>query len=366
MAVEMHAYSTVLSRPRGPNSVGERFVAIVGSAMKITDKINVLEHLLGLIDDMIITGGMAFTFKSVIDHDCRVGSNMIDLQAISDVERLLQLAHRNKVTIHLPTDHLIAENLDPEASIGYTTDDLGMPPGWIPLDIGMKSRESFSKIIQSAHTVLWVGTVGCFEWGPFSGGTLSILQDMIQVTRKGAYTLLAGGDAAIAARRFIIGRAQAAEQVSFVSSGGGSSLVLLEGKSLYGAERLGRVDSVTGSDHTDISGGSVSSAAVSDIEMSPLLLETPDKQQQQPTPPPLSYMSNMPLMHHTKQSKDDTVAPSQHSAASTAAYPTMKGSADRKTVKLSTSSPVSDHDNVLTPSSSVASVAALSSVRRKL
>jgi phosphoglycerate kinase len=111
--------------------------------------------------------------------------------------------------------------------------------------VGPASRARFSTVLARARAIIWVGTVGCFEWGPFSAGTVSVLADMVAATRRGALTVVAGGDAATAARLFVIGRKPAAEQVTFVSTGGGSSLVMLEGKMLHGAARLTPADAAS-------------------------------------------------------------------------------------------------------------------------
>lgn len=123
---------------------------------------------------------------------------------------------------------------------GITDDETGIPDGWLTLDVGPRSRARFSSIIGRAKTIVWVGTVGCFEWGAFAGGTLALLQDLVEATKRGAFTAIAGGDAFTASRMFTVGRKAAADQLSFVSSGGGSSLVLMEGKMLHGAAHLSR------------------------------------------------------------------------------------------------------------------------------
>lgn len=104
--------------------------------------------------------------------------------------------------------------------------------------MGPRSRARFSDILSRAKTIVWSGTVGCYDLPPFAGGTISLLQDMVEATKRGAFTLVAGGEATTAARTFTIGKAVAADQLSFVSSGGGSSLVLMEGKQLHGAAAL--------------------------------------------------------------------------------------------------------------------------------
>lgn len=189
-------------------------------------------------DEMIVTGGMAFTFKKVIDKSVDIGAMGIDLDAIPDVERIVKRAKEKGMKIHLPTDHIVANSFNAYSKIGLTDDTMGIPDQWIPLDIGPKSRALFSQVLARAQTIVWAGTVGCFEWGSFSGGTISLLNDMVKATQRGATTVVAGGDASTAARTFYIGKKPASEQVAFVSTGGGSSLVLMEGKLLAAASHL--------------------------------------------------------------------------------------------------------------------------------
>jgi len=222
----------ILRRPDGP------YVVVIGSPMKVTDRVSVIKRWVEHADEIIITGGMAFTFKTVMNHGFRLGKTPVDVDAFKDVKEIVQRANELGVKLHLPTDHCIAQGLSPDAAIGVTTDEMGIPDGWIALDVGPRSRARFSQLITRAKTVVWVGTVGCFEWGAFAGGTIALLQDLVEATKRGGFTVIAGGDAGAAARMFTVGGKYACEQVSYVSSGGGSSLVLMEGKLLHGAAHL--------------------------------------------------------------------------------------------------------------------------------
>lgn len=241
---ELEGYGQVLGARRPEHDAP--YVVVIGSAMKVTDKIKVIEKMVEHADEMIVTGGMAFTFKKVIDKAIDIGAIGIDLDAIKDVERIVRRAREKGFKIHLPTDHIIASSFSPYSKIGLTDDTIGVPDKWIPLDIGPKSRSLFSGVLARAKTIVWAGTVGCFEWGSFSGGTISILNDICKATQRGCTVVVAGGDASTAARTFYIGNKPASEQVTFVSTGGGSSLVLMEGKLLLAAAHLSSRDNVVG------------------------------------------------------------------------------------------------------------------------
>ncbi len=244
MQRELHAYARLLTPRTLDERTGKRtgpeapFVAVVGSAMRVKDKARLLLNLLDRVDVLMITGGMAFTFKAILDPSVAVGTALIDVTAVRDVEKILRVAREKGVEIHLPDDHMIAASMDPDAPVGSCTDESGAPEGWLPLDIGPRSRARISEVLGTARTVLWVGTVGCYEWAPFSAGTGGLLTDMVSAVKRGATAVVCGGDASTAARRFFVGDRPAAEQLSHVSSGGGSSLVLLEGKMLHGAAKL--------------------------------------------------------------------------------------------------------------------------------
>jgi phosphoglycerate kinase len=250
MHAEMRTYGRLLSAmwdrkgvpagrdPRRP------FVAVVGSAMKVRDKTELLLRLVDAADTLVVTGGMAHTFKAVQAPGSGISGALVDVEAARDVEKVLQRAAERGTRVLLPTDHMIAASLDPAAALGTCDDESGAPEGWLPLDLGPKSRAAVSAVVAEAETVVWVGTVGCYEWAPFAAGTVQLLTDMVAATARGATTVVCGGDAATAARRFFIGKKTAAEQVTFVSSGGGSSMVLLEGKMLHGAAVLSDKPSV--------------------------------------------------------------------------------------------------------------------------
>jgi len=187
--------------------------------------------MLNLVDEMIIGGGMAYTFKKVLNN-MQIGSSLFDEPGSKHVKKIMQLAEEKGVKIHLPVDHVIADKFAADARVGITDDTEGIPDGWMGLDIGPLSRKTNTEVIGRAHTVIWNGPLGVFEMGPFQAGTLSAMWDLVQCTKRGGVTIIGGGDTGTASKQFYIAGKPAADQVSHVSTGGGSSLVLMEGKQL--------------------------------------------------------------------------------------------------------------------------------------
>lgn len=230
MQKEMNVYANILSCPQRP------FLAILGGS-KITDKIGVIENLLELVDEMIIGGGMAYTFKKILDG-VDIGGSLFDQEGALIVGRIIKKAKEHGVAIHLPVDHVIADNFSEKATVGVTDDQTGIPEGWMGLDVGPVSRAQFSEVIGRAKTVLWNGPLGVYEMGPFGTGTLSAMAELVKATNNGCTTIIGGGDTGAASQKFYVGRCPVSQQVSHVSTGGGSSLVLMEGKMLPGIQYL--------------------------------------------------------------------------------------------------------------------------------
>jgi len=180
---------------------------------------------------MIIGGGMAYTFKKVL-HKTEIGSSLFDKKGADLVERIIKKAKEKNVKIHLPTDHVIADKYAADAKLGITDDEIGIPEKWMALDVGPKTRAVNSEIMGRAKTILWNGPLGVFEFAPFAAGTISAMYDMVKATQRGCITIIGGGDTGAASTQFIVGSKNVASQVSHCSTGGGSSLVLMEGKSL--------------------------------------------------------------------------------------------------------------------------------------
>mmetsp|Transcript_10625 Transcript_10625/g.15339 ORF Transcript_10625/g.15339 Transcript_10625/m.15339 type:complete len:600 (+) Transcript_10625:25-1824(+) len=230
MKKEMDTFANVLGKPRRP------FLAIVGGS-KVSDKIAVLENLLNIVDELVIGGGMAYTFKKVLDG-VAIGGSLFDSKSVETVKRIAKKARERGIKLHLPIDHITASKFPKNEAdlvninIGYADDEEGIPEGWMGLDIGPQSRAENAKAIMRAQTILWNGPVGVFELGPFGGGTISTMSYMVQATKRGALGVIGGGDTGAAAAKFFYGNKPMGSQISFVSTGGGSSLVLMEGKML--------------------------------------------------------------------------------------------------------------------------------------
>lgn len=224
MSKEMAYYAQVLGKPQRP------FLAILGGA-KVSDKILVIENLLNLVDEMIIGGGMAYTFKKVLEG-VNIGSSLYDSEGAEIVQRIVNTAKARGVTLHFPVDHIIADKFSSDAKVGVTDDKIGIPNGWMALDVGPVTRTNNSVVMQRAATILWNGPLGVYEMGPFGGGTISAMWDIVKATQRGATTIIGGGDTGAASKHFFVGDRTVADQVSWVSTGGGSSLVLMEGKLL--------------------------------------------------------------------------------------------------------------------------------------
>jgi len=235
MAKELSYYGRVLGQPKRP------FLAIIGGA-KISDKILVLENLLNLVDEMIIGGGMAYTFLSVL-YKIKIGSSLYDEPGAKVVESMMRTANSKGVRIHFPVDHIIADAFKADAHIGICSNDEGIPSGWMGLDIGPRTRIENGAIMSRANTIVWNGPMGVYEFGAFGGGTLSAMYDIVQATHRGAVTIIGGGDTGAASKHFFVGGTAVSESVSHVSTGGGSSLVLMEGKQLPAVGALSDIGS---------------------------------------------------------------------------------------------------------------------------
>lgn len=230
MQREMDVFAKVLGQPQRP------FLAILGGS-KVSDKINVIINLLDIVDEMIIGGGMAYTFKRVLE-DVQIGGSLFDRDSADVCHAIVKKAKERGVKLHFPVDHVIADNFSADARIGVTDDATGIPDDWMALDIGPQSRSNNAAVIARAKTVLWNGPLGVFELGAFATGTLSAFWQLVDATQGGANTIIGGGDTGAASKLFYVGRETVSDQVSHVSTGGGSSLVLMEGKSLPGIEAL--------------------------------------------------------------------------------------------------------------------------------
>ncbi|PGH14182.1 phosphoglycerate kinase [Polytolypa hystricis UAMH7299] len=222
---ELEYFAKALENPQRP------FLAILGGA-KVSDKIKLIDNLLTKVNSLIICGGMAFTFKKVLDG-VKIGNSLFDEQGAQTVNELVEKAKKNNVKIVLPVDYITADKFAPDAKTGYATDAEGIPDGWMGLDCGDKSIELYKEAIAEAKTILWNGPAGVFEMEKFAKGTKETLDAVVKGAKEGKIVIIGGGDTATVAKKYGV-----EDQLSHVSTGGGASLELLEGKELPGVVAL--------------------------------------------------------------------------------------------------------------------------------
>ncbi len=225
MEAELKAFASVLDEPRRP------LLAILGGA-KIADKIPLIESLLDKADELIIGGGMAFTFKKVLEG-MEIGDSLFDPEGAKIAAELFEKAKARGVTITLPVDFVCADTFDAEANTQARSDKEGIPAGWMGLDGGPKTIGRYEAVIARAKTIIWNGPPGVFEFDKFAGATKAMAAAVAKATGAGATTVVGGGDTATAAKKFNV-----ADKVSHCSTGGGASLEFLEGKKLPGVAFL--------------------------------------------------------------------------------------------------------------------------------
>ena len=220
MEKEIEYLGKVLHNPERP------FVAILGGA-KISDKIGVIEHLLDKVDQLIIGGGMAYTFLKA--KELSVGDSLVELDKIDLASALLQKASDRHLTIHLPYDHVIGREFDPNTE-SQAIAGQSIPDGWSGFDIGIETTAKFGELVDTAKTIFWNGPLGVYEFERFAKGTLKIAQ---RVADSAAVSIVGGGDCVAA-----VHQAGVADRITHISTGGGASLEFLEGKQLPGIEAL--------------------------------------------------------------------------------------------------------------------------------
>ncbi len=219
MEGEVSAAERVLHNAQKP------FVAIIGGA-KVSDKILILERLLDVANDIIIGGGMAYTFFKAQGNE--IGNSLVEEERLQTALDLMKKAEEKGVCIHLPMDSLVADKFAADASVTSALNH-NIPQGWMGLDIGHQACEMFTKVIRSAKTILWNGPMGVFEFEKFQHGTKCVADAVAAATDDGAYSLVGGGDSVAAVNKFGY-----TDKVSYVSTGGGALLEFFEGKELPG------------------------------------------------------------------------------------------------------------------------------------
>jgi phosphoglycerate kinase len=211
------------------NSNEKPVTAVLGGA-KVSSKITVIENILAKIDHLIIGGGMAFTFvKAKGGH---VGESLVENDKQELALEILKKAEEQDVKIHLPVDSIVTKEFDNDSETKIESIN-AISEGWMGLDAGPQSRDNFAKVIAESKIILWNGPLGVFEMDTFSQGTIALGEAIASATKKGAFSLVGGGDSVSAAKKFGFDT-----KVSYVSTGGGAMLEMLEGKSLPGIEAL--------------------------------------------------------------------------------------------------------------------------------
>jgi phosphoglycerate kinase len=223
MEAELNAFAAVLDHPKRP------LLAILGGA-KIADKIPLITNLLDKANDIIIGGGMAFTFRKILDG-MEIGASLFDAEGAKIVAELAEKAKAKGVNIHLPVDFVCGDKFAPDAMVSAATDSI--PEGIMGLDAGPRTQELFANVIAASKTIIWNGPPGVFEFDAFAEGTKSMAAAIAAATEAGAITVVGGGDTATAAKKFGV-----AKKVTHCSTGGGASLEFLEGKVLPGVAAL--------------------------------------------------------------------------------------------------------------------------------
>ena len=223
MESELTNADKVLGNPERP------YTAIMGGA-KIADKILIIERLLEKVDNLIIGGGMSYTFAKA--QGGTIGTSLLEADKLDFVLELMEKAKAKGVNLILPVDTVIADDFSNTANQGLVNKG-EIPDNWMGLDIGRKTRELFGKVILDSKTILWNGPMGVFEMESFNKGTKAIAEYVAEATRNGAFSLIGGGDSAAAVNKFGY-----TDQVSYVSTGGGALVEHMEGKVLPGVAAL--------------------------------------------------------------------------------------------------------------------------------
>ena len=201
-------------------------MTILGGS-KVSDKIKVIKNLIGKVDSLILGGGMTYTFLKA--QGLEIGKSICEDDQLDYAKDMIELAKRNNVNLLLPVDIIIAREFDKNSEKKVVSID-SIPADWMGLDISDKSSEIFEKEIKSASTIFWNGPVGVFEWEKFSSGTKNIA---LAIAKSSAITVVGGGDTVAAIKKYNV-----SDKISHISSGGGASMELLEGRLLPGIEAL--------------------------------------------------------------------------------------------------------------------------------
>ena len=209
---------------------GERPVLAILGGAKVSSKITVIENILDKVDDLIIGGGMSFTFIKALGG--KIGNSICEDDKQDLALSILEKAKAKGVNIHIPVDVIAADDFSNTANT-QVCDISNIPDGWEGVDAGPKSRENFDKVVLNSKTILWNGPLGVFEMESFAGGTIALGNSIAEATNNGTFSLVGGGDSVAAVKQFGF-----ANKVSYVSTGGGAMLEMLEGKTLPGIDAI--------------------------------------------------------------------------------------------------------------------------------
>ena len=205
------------------------FTAIMGGA-KVSDKILLIENLLDRVDNLIIGGGMTYTFIKA--QGGKTGNSIVEEDKLDLALKIIEKAKEKGVQLHIPSDNVIADKFDNDANTAITSSN-NVKDGWMGLDIGPDAIRDFSDVISNSKTILWNGPMGVFEMSSFQKGTKSIAESIAKATENGAFSLIGGGDSVAAINKYNL-----KEKVSYVSTGGGAMLEYMEGKELPGIKAI--------------------------------------------------------------------------------------------------------------------------------
>jgi phosphoglycerate kinase len=223
--------SEVSSAEKVMNNAEKPFVAIIGGA-KVSDKILIIENLLEKATDIIIGGGMAYTFEKA--QGGKIGNSLCEDDRLDTARELLKKAEAKGVCLHFPSDSVIADKFDANALTSNAPSN-NIPDGWMGLDVGPNACQQFINVIKRSKTILWNGPMGVFEMEKFQHGTKCVATAVAEATQDGAFSLVGGGDSVAAVNQFGF-----SDQVSYVSTGGGAMLEFFEGKELPGIAAINK------------------------------------------------------------------------------------------------------------------------------
>lgn len=223
LSKEIESLEKVLGSSESP------VTAVLGGA-KVSTKITVIENILDRIDHLIIGGGMTYTFTKAKGGE--IGNSLVEEDKLELALEILKKAEEKGVEIHLPVDAVVADSFSEDAKTKIAEVDK-IPNDWMGLDIGPKTIKKYGDVLEKSRTILWNGPMGVFEMQPFAKGTIAVGEHIAAATQKGAFSLVGGGDSVAAVKQFGL-----EEKMSYVSTGGGAMLEMLEGKSLPGIEAL--------------------------------------------------------------------------------------------------------------------------------